>query len=188
MLLMIAGHSMVLYQQFHGPQDWIWWTRHTVTRLSMPLFMMVAGLLIAKRGSPAMNRVIPLTMAAIVTNVPFYYLPELGFYGPNILINFLMALPFYWLFTRHPIETVMLGVLQTLFMPITWNEWYGYQPGIIMAFLGLGALLKHHPDSLVLRIGRRLPQWLAFFGRRPLLWFVGHLTLIFFVGVYFLYN
>jgi hypothetical protein len=184
LLLMILGHSMVVYEALHGPEDVIWWTRHTATRFAMPLFMMMAGYLIAKKGHPAWNRMPAIIAAAVVTNVVGHSLPEIGFHAPNVLANFLMAVPFYFVFVRLPIETVLVGFLQAYYLPITWDEWQGYQPGMIMAFLALGVLVRHHPETALMKIGRRLPSSLEVLGRRPLLWYCGHLAVLYVIALF----
>jgi predicted acyltransferase len=183
LLLMILDHSLVVYQAVNGPQDWVWWIRHTVTRFALPLFMMMAGLLIAQKGHPAWNRLPFILVAAIVINVVAHYLPQVGFHTPDVLANFVMAVPLYFLFVRYPLETIVVGFLQAYYLPITWNEWMGYQPGMIMAFLALGVLLKFHPNTLVMRLGRRLPAALEILGRRPLLWYCGHLAVLYVIGI-----
>lgn len=182
-VLMLTGHSMAIYQGLYGQQDWMWWTRHTVTRFAMPLFMMMAGLLIARRGAPSLKRIPALVFVAIVTNVFALSLPQLNLYAPNILINFILLLPFYKLITKHPIECAGLGMLQVYEWPVTWSEWWGYQPGEVLLFVCLGVLLLKHPDSFILRLGRRIPPVIGVVGRRPLAFYAGHLAVLYTIGI-----
>lgn len=178
--LMIIDHSLLLTMTYETSASWMGWTRKTLTRFSMPLFMLVSGLLIARRGSPSLRRLPLVIVIAIVINVISW--TEVGFGVPEILAVWLLCLPFYPLFVRYPIEVAALGILLTINLPIT-ADWYeGYQPALVLAFLAMGALLHRTPESPILKSGNYLPSLFGFIGRRPLLWYAGHLFILAIIG------
>jgi surface polysaccharide O-acyltransferase-like enzyme len=182
-VLMIIDHALVVVMANWYWANWEDWTRTTLTRVAMPLFMVVSGLLIARKGRPSLRRIPQVVFAAIVLNEVFYQV-NAGFTYPEILAIYILLLPLYPLFVRYPIEVAALGILQFANLPITWDQWQGYQPGEVLAFLALGSLLNRHPNSPVLKAGTYLPRWLGFFGRHPLVIYTAHLLFFVLVGVW----
>jgi uncharacterized membrane protein len=181
--LMIIDHILVVYLFCWSWDSWAEWVRRTLTRFAMPLFMLVSGLLIARKGRPSLRRIPQVAFAALVLNQIFWNLPELGFGAPEILATWLICLALYPLWVRFPIEMAVLGILQFVNWPITASWWLGYQPGEVLAFLALGALLARREDSAVLRAGHHLPRWLEPMGRWPLTWYTVHLLVLAVAGV-----
>jgi hypothetical protein len=180
--LMILDHALVIFLSCYGWQDWAYQTRRTVTRLSMPLFMLVSGLLVARKGRPSIRRLPPIFFIGLVFTEVVVNIPQLGFGAPDILLLWLLCLTLYPLWIRWPVEMAVIGILQIVNWPITIDWWRNYQPGEVLAFLALGALLARRENSLLLRTGAHLPRWLAFIGRRPLVWYTAHLTALLVLG------
>jgi hypothetical protein len=178
--LMIIDHSLLMTMTYVTDEPWMEWLRKTLTRLSLPLFMLVSGLLIARKGKPSWRRLPMVVVVAVVINVVSWY--QVGFGVPEILAVWLMCLPLYPLFVRFPIETATLGILVTINLPITVDWWDGYQPALVLTFLALGSLLNRYANAPVLRAGERLPGLLEPIGKRPLLWYAGHLTVLAVIG------
>jgi hypothetical protein len=183
-ILMIVDHVLVLAMATRGYTEWMALVRMSLTRFSMPLFMIVSGLLLARKGLPSTRRLVQVAMAAIALNLAFLSI-DVGFAAPEILAVWLLVLLFYRLIVRYPIEAAVLGILQTMNWPVSWA---GYQPGTIMAFLALGVVLSRFPESAVLRSGDYLPGFCSAIGRRPLSWYTIHLGLLWGVGVYLAYQ
>jgi len=186
-LLMLLGHSIVVAQHTANAPDWLSWIRLTITRLSMPLFMMVSGFAIARRGGVKWSRVGQIALAAVWINLVMWS-SNVGYTTPEILVLWVLLAPFAKLIIRFPIEVATIGLLQTTVHPIPWEYWPNYQPGLVAAFLALGVLLRHRPDSILFHVDRFIPDWVVAVGRRPLTWYVGHTTLACIVGTWLLRN
>jgi hypothetical protein len=178
---MIGDHVLVLAGTAIAIETWMVWVRMTATRFSLPLFMIVSGYLLARRGLSA-KRVLEVVLVALLLNFALIY-TEVGFAAPDILAVWLLVLPLYPLIKRFPIEIAALGILQMLNWRITWEYWHGYQPGQVVAFLALGSLLSRHPGGALLRVGDYVPSWCAVVGRRPLLWYGGHFLILVVAGL-----
>lgn len=180
--LMIIDHILVIYLFCWNWESWAEWVRRTLTRFAMPLFMLVSGLLVARKGRPSLRRIPVILFVAIVLNQLFVSV-DVGFTAPEILATWLICLVFYPLWIRFPIELGVLGVLQLINWPITASWWQNYQPGEILVFLSLGVLLARQPNSPILKVGSHLPRWLEPIGRWPLTWYTAHLVILTVIGV-----
>lgn len=141
--------------------------RVTVTRLSLPLFMFAAAAVWRRR--PGARRLVQLGAAAVCEALLFV---PLGMRQPGIVAVFL-GLTVAGVFTAagaRPLLWGTLGLVQALYVPVPWD---GYQPGLLVAWWCLGRLGAQEARP----IGERV-SLLAPIGRRPLLWYVGHLVVI----------
>jgi uncharacterized membrane protein YcfT len=177
-VLMIVDHVLVAQMYVNGWSSAAEWTRLTVTRLSMPLFMIVSGYFMTRSRPFTVRRLVQIGIAAIYINVLMETV-KVGFDPPEILAVWLMVMILAPLMVRFPIELAMLGILQTLYQPIGWP---GYEPGNVVAFLCLGILFRERQNTLLRSVGTRLPSWMSAIGRHPLAWYLGHLTVIILVA------
>lgn len=171
MLLMLLDHVLVLWLDVQPGEDLRWWLRRSVTRFSMPLFMLVSGYLF---GRTSRRRMFEVAAAALVVNVvlalfwPSFLLPE-------ILAVWVFLLPVRKFLLRFPVEAGALGVLQAMYLPVRWP---GYEPGVVLLFLALGRIWSDRADrrtGVLGSAGDRLPVWLGCLGRHPLGVYVVHL-------------
>lgn len=161
-VLMMVDHVALVYGAPFG-------VREIITRLAMPLFMLLAGYL----WRPGLRmRHLDLIVAAALS-VPLSWL--IGSDTVPILVVLVLVLPLMELAHRYPLALLVLAIVQ----PITWPiAWYGYQPGAILALLIVGHLMRwSRLPSDWLRVGERMP-FLAPVGRWPLMIYVGHLVLL----------
>lgn len=167
-VLMFVDHVLVLVDPAHIG-------RLTVTRLSLPLFLLTAGFLY--RGPRRRQlALIPAAIAATVlvgigesaTGDPWLGQPDVLW---MIGWAFLLLGVVHW--GRLPLGWVLVfAVLQ----PVTWVAGHdGYQLGTVVALLIAGQLLD---VPALLRPADRLPSWVGLLGRYPLTAYVGHLLLI----------
>lgn len=169
-LLMIVDHLLLFSLTLAPAADLRVDLRSTLTRLSMPLFMVVSGFLL--NGVSRRRVVAVAVVAAGLAPVLYVCWPE--FAQPEILALWLLVFPLRSLLVRFPLELVFAGVLQVLHLPVGWP---GFEPGLLLVFLGLGVLARERPRSLEL-LGRLLPGVFARFGRFPLSVYAGHLLLL----------
>lgn len=147
--------------------------RYTVTRWSLPLFMIVAG---ALAYSFTFRRARSLWLLAIPEAVLYALLPGMGV--PGILAVLALVTSALALLERiYPhwrdlsLLLVLAGFLQALYQPLGWS---GYEPGLILAYVLLGHGCARQIDLL----GSALPSWLAGVGLRPRLWYFAHLLVL----------
>ena len=181
-LLMLVDHLLVFAPQFSdawffspAPGSPTWWTRHTLTRLSMPLFMLVSGFLLHDRPPSRRRRLLIGVLGGLLTLLLNWSWPAFGV--PEILVVWSLVMLLTPLLREHPLEMLVLGVLQQLYLPVSWQ---GYQPGLVAAFLAAGVLWRRlpAPARLLEALGDALPSFFATVGRRPLLWYATHLTFL----------
>lgn len=167
---MVLDHALVAQAAVHGHRFGADLVRTTITRASLPIFMVLAGALWAYRGL-SKRRVAQVfaagAFAMIVTTLTGGWLAE-----PNILAVLLLCLGLVELVRWHPAVWASLGLVQLTVWPIRWD---GYQPGLVMALLALGALCNVHDLH---RVGSRLPGFLERPGREALTWWCVHVAVL----------
>lgn len=151
----------------------------SITRLSLPLFMLAAAAVWTPLGGWARSSRRRLIVGCAAEAVLLSALTALG--RPGILGVFLLVLllldvialtkwqPSWWLLG-------VLGLVQALYVPIGWR---GYEPGLVLAWFVLGRFAWQETDVRAVRLGW-LPGravWAAV-GRNPVGWYVGHLTVL----------
>lgn len=167
-LLMILDHVLSIID----PENL---ARYTLTRAALPIFMLIAGYLLANRNA-SIKRYLQLVAAAFASLTIVQYIP--GMAKVDVLFVIALALALWPIAQHYPIIALCVGTVQAQ----TLGLWDGYQPGHLLALMCAGALLKHtraHNDELVAkRIADAIPHAFAQVGRWPLLVYLGHLLLI----------
>lgn len=144
--------------------------RITLTRLALPLFMVLSGWLLARKDL-ALRRyfqVLAVGLASTAVAAAF----ALPIATPDVLIVWCVVMTGSALIRRFPVQAVAVGVVQSFTWPWPWD---GYQPGVVLALVAAGVLAKHS-NSRFYVIGDRLPRLLEVVGRHPLGWYFWHLV------------
>lgn len=169
-MLMVLDHLLVVV----APHSIV---RLTLTRLSLPLFMFVAGSIVVRKGNVSRRRWFQTAALGVgMTLVLPRLWPE--FPSPDVLLVIAIALaPFVVVqarpFTPHSVWWVVGGLVQALYLPIGWS---GYEPGLVLAWFSLGVIIGRGED--LPELGYRLPWVLSFIGRRPLSIYCVHLLVL----------
>ena len=148
------------------------YSRLSITRFSMPLFMIASGI-IWKLYGLRIKSWIQVFILSILVNVTIRVLwPD--FNNPEILFVWTLLAIGYRLIVRFPITVMIIGYTQFVFWPVSWG---GYQPGELAIFLGVGVLIARAPLDRTWKQIRfeKLLSTLAFLGRYPLSIYSGHL-------------
>lgn len=164
-MLMILDHVLIQVAPGHT-------LRWTVTRLSLPLFLLVAGAL----WRPGLRwRHLQLTAAAAAATV---LAPLLGMPTPNILVLVLGGVLLMHAATRAPWAWLAVCVVAaqtyTYLLP---GWWAGYEPWTVLALLLVGHLGRVHLFGHLGATPRGLGL-LELVGRYPLTIYVGHLLVL----------
>lgn len=174
-VLMILDHVLLVVQNLYAdrlPLDaaqTIDLVRRTVTRASLPLFMVASGVMLSEKGRN-LGRYLEVVGVALVVNVVLQAYP-IGFGFPEILGVWCLVMIAAPTINRYPVAAASVGAVQLYVWPIAWG---GYQPGLVVLLMVLGVLSG--PRSL--EWCSQLPQWLRSLGRRPLSWYCGHLAVL----------
>jgi uncharacterized membrane protein len=165
-LLMIGDH-------FAAVADVAVWYRLTVSRLALPIFLVIAGYLACGR-TPRRRRLGQILAAGIAAGVVCSQLPALS---PIDILVWIAAVFACWgLVHRYPATVAALGAVQAYtFVGVI----PGYQPGLVACLMAVGVLLARGgptEPAVLLRATERLPAVLAVVGRYPLAWYLGHLV------------
>jgi fucose 4-O-acetylase-like acetyltransferase len=163
-VLMILDHALAVY----GTGGVLRWT---VTRASLPLFMLSSGWVMRNRDWPSARRAIELVLAAGISTVLVRVLP--GMARVDVLVVYLVALTMWpiarrfggewWVFT-----CVVLGALPVL--------WHGYHPLVVVGLMVAGPFALEN-GTWVRKLGESLPAEMEVIGRWPLTLYVGHLAM-----------
>lgn len=149
--------------------------RLTVTRLSLPLFCIVAGILLKDKMNA--KRIYQLILAgALATSLG----RPIGIGQPDILLVLALVLAIAPVLYKRR-ELLVLAICFGAIQPVTWPEpwlpheiWTGYQPGTVLVMVLAGTMLKN--SELIPKI-KRLPVW-EFVGKFPLSFYLGHLAIL----------
>jgi len=171
-ILMMVDHVLVACSTLGVTNDGLMLTRLSLTRLALPLFLLVSGALWVEQ-LPRPRRLGSVIAAAVALNVGMaVYWPE--FSTPEVLVVWSLAAVAAPIIVRHPLAMITLGYIQWQHWQVAWD---GYQPGIVVLFLAVGALASRAGLTPGMgAYGRLLPAPLGALGRKPLTWYVGHLT------------
>lgn len=163
-VLMILDHGLVVAAPGH-------WLRSTLTRLSLPLFLLVAGALFRPGWRTRYLDVLSAGVAATFIGAP------LGIGQPDILLLILggcLILNVAGRLRVHDLVVVTFGLLAAR---QGWLEvGTGYGVFEVAGWLALGRL-----GAFELRAFDLHDRALAAVGRRPLAWYVGHLVALWFL-------
>lgn len=174
-VLMIIDHALSALESTGVSNSLVEYSRLTVTRFSMPLFMIASGAVWGRYGL-RFTRWAQVGIWAVLINAMTRLLwPDFNF--PEILLIW-SALAICWrLVVRFPIIIMILGYTQTTYWQISWQ---GFQPGELAIFLGVGVLLARAPLDALWRERRtsKLVAPLSFIGRYPLMIYGGHIALL----------
>ena len=173
-MLMVVDHVAAALALYHPDNEYLLVTRWTLTRFAMPIFMLVSGYLMATH-RVSKKRFTQVAVVALIVNALWLTVP-VGVEAPDILVIWLVCAFAQPLWVKYPVWFAAAGVLQS----VTWEiPWGGYQPGLVLAFLCLGALAQ--------QTGVRIPPLhdvdrpLAALGRHPLALYVTHIVVVSFV-------
>lgn len=168
---MIVDHALGFAQTTHLSEGWMQAVRMTGTRFAMPAFMICSGMLLAAR-SVTRRRWSEVAAAALVVNLGAA-VTGMASFVPDILALWCLAIAFQRPMRRWPTLIVVIGLLQAVHWQVPVG---GYQPGWVVAFIGIGVLASRGDlDGLFERAARTAPAQVAAMGRHPLAWYVGHL-------------
>lgn len=160
-VLMIADHIAI----FTGP----FLFRSTITRLSMPIFFILAGHL-AHRITWRMPA-IGLIGCCIPYVIPFVD-------KPNVLYWYAIFAPIIVIAKRKSVTLyVIIAISLTIFANYYGGGFFGsYEPFGLLSLMALGAIIPRHGFYSALRLpGLSL---LASIGRYPISFYVGHLLIL----------
>lgn len=174
--LMIIDHILVFFASIKFANDFFEIIRETLTRYSMPLFMIISGFLLAKYGI-SIKRWLQVFITSIVLNVIIYfYWTDFNF--PEILLIWSLLTIFTKLIIKFPIFILISGLIQYQYFPVNYEA---YQPGIILLFLSIGVISSNrilHGDLLDKVIKYNIFRPLIFIGRYPLSIYFSHILIL----------
>jgi uncharacterized membrane protein len=157
--LMVVDHVLVQLE----PRSVL---RETVTRLSLPLFCVVAGSLAQRR--PRWGRLASVGMAGVGATALG---APIGIGQPDVLLVIVAAMLALSLLWRCPVAALCVGAVQPFTWPFPGN---GYQVGTVLVMLVAGRLAGAETVAGWARRCRPL-EWA---GRHPLALYVGHLAVL----------
>jgi len=173
--LMVLDHSLFAIETIGIANVVVEYSRLSITRFSMPLFMIASGIIWALYGL-RIRRWFQVFVLAILINLVTRFLWA-DFNYPEILLVWTMLAIASRLIVRFPITVMIIGYTQFIFWPVPWS---GYQPGELAIFLGVGVLVARAPLEKAWKHMRfkSLISALSFLGRYPLSIYSGHLILL----------
>lgn len=164
MVLMIVDHLLA----------WVnvgFCLRMTITRASLPLFMVVAGNLMAGRLFPSWRRAVELVFSAAVAT---WLVQGLPFMAPlDVLVSFCLTLLAWPAARLMPWLSLVVCVVVMGLVHVSG----GYSPVELLALMLVGALALDVGSPLY-RWGGALPAAFGTLGQWPLTAYVGHLVVM----------
>lgn len=174
--LMIIDHIIVFFASINFTNNFFDILRETLTRYSMPLFMIISGFLLANHGL-SIKRWLRVFLTSIILNLLiFFYWKEFNF--PEILLIWSLITIFTKLLIKFPIFILISGLIQYQYFPINYPA---YQPGIIMLFLSIGVISSSrilHGDLIDKVIKYNFFRPVIFIGRYPLSIYFSHIFIL----------
>lgn len=140
--------------------------RETVGRLAVPAFFLLAGHLAARpRWRHAGVGVVGLVLPVFVPWID----------SPNVLVVWSLAVVLLWACTELGIPVWVLAVAALTAFANGWGQIPGaYPPAALVGLMAVGALV----DRSAFAWAGRAPGWVAWMGRHPVAWYVGHLAVL----------
>jgi hypothetical protein len=150
----------------------------SITRLSLPLFMLAAAAVWRPGAWRRYGRLIPVAVVELVL-CELLGMPAPGIVALIVVVGLVLDVAAWLRAGRevHPYVWALLGLVQALYVPVAWG---GYQPGLVLAWWALGRLAWPTLEAAASSVtsSSTLRNWLASIGRRPLVWYVGHLLVL----------
>lgn len=167
-VLMVVDHCLAFMCELASwPLDaGAWAARYTLTRAALPLFMLLAGALLAGR-NPSRRRVGEVLAAGVAAQWLASGLPFMA--SVNIIPIIGLALVVWPLVRRSG----LWGVVVCMVLVSTFGRFPGYHPAHVLGLMLLGSVLGRGPLE---RLGACFEPWVAVVGRHPLAWYLGHLA------------
>lgn len=173
--LMVLDHCAVVMLANFGVQSRaLELYRLTITRASLPMFMLVAGHLLGDRAMS--SRRLVQVFAAGFAAVCVVQVTGLALGRPDILLVFACVMLVREPIRRYPVELGALGVVQVITWPFE-GAWSGYQPGAVLALVCFGVLSFQAWGNLN-ELGYYLPRWCSRIGTEPLAIYLGHICVL----------
>jgi uncharacterized membrane protein len=148
------------------------WIRCTITRLACPIFFVVAGRLWQKK-RPSFARIKTIVLCSPLTS---YFLFDLGAPPFDILLQYvILALLLSRLVVAYPVACAVVGVVQSLYLPVPTS--FGYHFGTLVTYLSIGVLSSGQPVPRV-SFPKSFQLLCTFSGRHPLSMYVLHIPIL----------
>lgn len=170
-VLMVLDHVLIQVDAdstVRGGAPW------SVTRASLPLFMLVSAAVWRRSG-----RVRWRLLAVAGVEAFLYGALDMPLPGIVVLIFVVVTgLDSALSADLHPVgwyALAVLGGVQALYVRVGWA---GYEPGLLLLWFSLGRLVVPSIGYDIARIPPRPARLLMWIGRWPLSWYVGHLVVI----------
>lgn len=177
-ILMIADHVFSALESSGIKNPIVDYSRLTVTRFSMPLFMIASGIVWGLFGLHFKRWLQVLALAGVLNTINWFLWPDFNF--PEILFVWALLAIGWRAIVRYPIIVMIIGYTQTTYWQISWQA---FQPGELVIFICAGVLLARAPIHGINQLWRerRTAKFLAplaAVGRRPLTIYGTHLVLL----------
>jgi len=183
-ILMIIDHILVFFTSIKFYNSLFDIIRETLTRYSMPLFMIISGLLLAKYGI-SIKRWLQVFLLSIFLNIiVYFYWKDFNF--PEILLIWSLITIFSKIIIKFPIFILISGLIQYQYFPINYQA---YQPGIIVLFLSIGIISSNrilHGEFLDNFVNLKIFKPIVSIGKYPLsIYFIHIIFLILILNLFF---
>lgn len=139
-ILMVIDHSLAALESTGLFNIIVEYSRLTITRVSMPLFMIASGIVWTLYGLRLRRWFQVLLLAAALNAMTRVLWPDFNF--PEILLVWAMLALFWKLIRRFPVLTLIIGFIQNTYWQVYWQA---YQPGELAIFLAAGVLVARAP-------------------------------------------
>jgi uncharacterized membrane protein len=183
-ILMIIDHTLVFFTSIKFYNSFFDIIRETLTRYSMPLFMIISGLLLAKHGI-SIKRWLQVFLLSVFLNIIIYFYWK-NFNFPEILLIWSLITIFSKILIKFPIFILISGLIQYQYFPINYQA---YQPGIIVLFLSIGIISSNrilHGELLDNFVNLKIFKPIVLIGKYPLsIYFIHIIFLILILNLFF---
>lgn len=177
-ILMVIDHSLAALESTGLYNIIVEYSRLTITRVSMPLFMIASGIVWSLYGLRAKRWVQVLLLAAVLNAMTRILWPDFNF--PEILLVWTLLAIFWKLIRRFPVLTLIIAFIQNTYWQVYWQA---YQPGEVAIFLATGVLIARAPLERIWKIREtsrmnNIINVCAKVGRYPLTIYGVHLAIL----------
>lgn len=177
-ILMVLDHALLAIATIFGSNEFIYLLRVTLTRFSMPLFMIVSGSVLFLYGIKIKRWLTVFCLALIINGFAITLWED--FNSPEILLVWTFVVIFIKFILKYPLVSLITGFIQNQYFPINIFDYSGYQPGEIVIFLVIGIFASTYITSLSFPILSKFMIYnlIIFIGRKPLTIYFTHLLII----------